>query len=187
MMRAIKTYLPMAVVILTAPLLMGCGLLRHNPGPAGKSETFAGSPGERPGTVPATSREAPSTAPAATPPAAVDEFATLYINWTYSTISGVQARLAGLAVGEARASELQARAQTSRDGLLRRGRIYNTGSVVAVVRSSLPGSAQWVVITREQTGGGQEYDGGAPAFHVTLAGVRRVSGGWAVTRWLPQV
>jgi hypothetical protein len=187
MMRASKTYLPMAVVILTAPLLTGCGLLRHSPGPAGKSETFAGSPGERPGTVPATSPAAPSTAPAATPAAAVDQFATLYINWTYSTISGVQARLAGLAVGEARANELQARAQTSRDSLLRRGRIYNTGSVVAVVRSSLPGSAQWVVITREQTGGGQEYQGGAPAFHVTLAGVRRVSGGWAVSTWLPQV
>jgi hypothetical protein len=186
-MLARKTYLPIAVVILTAPLLTGCGLLRHSPGPAGKNETLAGSPGERPGTVPATSPEAPSTALAATPAAAVEQFAALYINWTYSTLAGVQSRLAGLAVGEARQSELQARAQTSRDSLLRRGRIYNTGSVVAVVRSSLPGSAQWVVITREQTGGGQEYDGGAPAFHVTLAGVRRVSGGWAVTRWLPQV
>jgi hypothetical protein len=110
----------------------------------------------------------------------------MYVNWSYRTLAAQQMRLAGVTVGEARAAELQAAQQTRRDSTLKRARIYNTGSVLSIspLLGGTPG--QYVVVTREEAGGSQEYAGLAATYHVTLAAVQRVRGGWSVAQWQPQ-
>jgi hypothetical protein len=81
-----------------------------------------------------------------------------------------------------------AAAQTAGDYELRRGGIANHGTVEAVapLRGS-PGT--YVVVTRESTTASATtaYQGLRPAWHVTLAGVRRQPrGGWVVDRWQPE-
>jgi hypothetical protein len=49
---------------------------------------------------------------------------------------------------------------------------------------SRPGT--WDIVTREQTGGSTEYEGLPASYHVTLAQLARVPGGFAVSEWLPQ-
>ncbi len=44
----------------------------------------------------------------------------------------------------------------------------------------------WVIVTREQTGGDTQYEGLPAAYHVTLAKLASVPGGYAVSEWLPQ-
>ena len=45
----------------------------------------------------------------------------------------------------------------------------------------------WVLVTREQTGGRQRTTKGfPPAYHVTLAQLAALPGGYAVSEWLPQ-
>jgi hypothetical protein len=173
-----------------AALLTGCGLLRHPPtSPSSGSVTpVQANPGERQGTVPAAdAKQQPPADPAASPQQAVQRFAVGYINWSYTSLASDQARLAASAVGAARSAELQAQAQTGRDTPLRRGHIYNTGTVVAVSRVAGGPPSEWVIVTREQSGGDQEYAGVGSSFHVTLATVQRVAGGFAVSAWHPQV
>ena len=46
---------------------------------------------------------------------------------------------------------------------------------------------QWVIVTREQTGGNSQYNGLQAAYHVTLAALQHLPDGrWAVSEWLPQ-
>jgi hypothetical protein len=117
----------------------------------------------------------------------VERFANQYINWSYATLASDERRLAAESVGEARLVETQAQAQTVRDVPLRRNHIYNRGTVVAVSPANGGTANEWVVVTREQTGGDEEYAGLNAAFHVTLATVQRVSGGWTLSAWRPQV
>jgi hypothetical protein len=175
----------LAVVILTAPLLAGCGLARSSPPTEHLSARTPTSPGEREGIAPAQPQSAP-VSPAASPRQAVERFAEGYINWSYRTLASDQQRLASSAVGEARASELQARQQTERDTALTRGRVFNSGSVVTAAPASGTRDV-WACVTREQTGGEGEYAALAAAYHVTLATVARVPGGWAVSAWQPEL
>lgn len=184
MRGSFRRYLTLAALAMLVPFLAGCGLA--DSGGAGQASSPA-NPGERPGTVPKAAKPAGPSHPAASPEQAVERFADSYINWTWQTLATDQAQLAASAVGEARASEEQAIQQTTRDTPLKRAEIYNSGVIVAVGRLRGGHSNEWVIDTREQTGGNSEYAGLQAAFHITLAAVSRVRGGWAVSAWRPQV
>jgi hypothetical protein len=186
-MRTTRRYLTIAATVVLCLLLSGCGLLRSASPGTGTTPSQA-NPGEKQGAIPASKRtHAPPVDPAATAEKAVERFAQRYINWTYRTLAADQAGLAASAVGQARAAEEQARAQTAGDTPLRRAHIFNSGSVVSVARLRGGSPGEWVIDTREQTGGDAEYAGLQAAFHVTIATVEQVSGGWAVSAWRPQV
>jgi hypothetical protein len=129
-----------------------------------------------------------SQAPAdvqATPQAALAAFAQIYINWTFQTLTGRQLTLAAMSVGPARIAEQQAAASSRADAAISQGHIFNTGRVVSIAPDRLaPG--MWIVVTREQTGGDSQYEGLPAGYHVTLAQLAAVPGGYAVTQWLPQ-
>ncbi len=112
-------------------------------------------------------------------------FATLYVNWTYRTLVAHQRTLAAMAVGAARLSERQAAASAQHDTTIARGHIYNRGQVVDVAPDALR-AGWWAIVTREQTGGNSQYEGLPAAYHVTIAQLTRVPGGYAVEQWLPQ-
>jgi len=186
--HAIRTLI-LAPVMLAAVALTGC----RNPdaptatvtGGVTTAAAAPGSPGEP--TAPAAPSGA-SQAPARvahTPQAALGAFAWLYINWDYRTLTAEQRTLAATAVGPARLAEQQAAATSSGDSTISRGHIHNTGQVVSVA----PDAAQpgrWVIVTREQTGGNTQYEGLPATYHVTLARLAPVPGGYAVSEWLPQ-
>jgi hypothetical protein len=120
-----------------------------------------------------------------TPPAALAAFADLYANWNYRTLAAEQRQLAAMSVGAARLAEQQAAAAIQTDSTISQGHIYNTGRVASIGPDLLrPG--MWVVLTREQTGGDTQYEGLPAAYHLTLAQVAAVPGGYAVSEWLPQ-
>jgi hypothetical protein len=122
-----------------------------------------------------------------TPAGAITQFATLYINWTWRTLAAHERELAALSVGPARLSEQQAAAAAIGDGTIAQGRVYNSGQIISIARS-LTNPKQWVIVTREQTGGNSQYDGLQASYHVTLAELAQLkSGGWTVSEWLPQV
>jgi hypothetical protein len=122
------------------------------------------------------------------PVQAVQVFAATYINWTASTVSARLQALAEVSVGQARSAMSLAAAETAKDYELRRSGVANTGTVEAIapLRS---GSDQYVVVTRESTTAtnSSAYRGLAPAWHVTLATVTRVTGGlWVLSDWQPE-
>ncbi|MCW3033335.1 MAG: hypothetical protein JWM60_1680 [Solirubrobacterales bacterium] len=163
-------------------LLAGCA----NPdSPPRAPVTGAGSPGEPAAPPP---RAPISEAPAAaqpTPQQALAYFGSLYVNWDYRDLPARQRRLAAIAVGDAHATERQAAAQSARDTTLTRAHAWNKGVLVSIAADRLsPGV--WVVVSREQTGGSGEYEALPAGFHLTLARVARVDGGWAVSSWEPQ-
>jgi hypothetical protein len=165
----------------------GCGLagnMQNSSSPA--STSAAANVGESEGTIPAGAPEAGSSHPAATPRQAIVSYASLYINWSYRTLARQEAQLAGMAVGDARLAEQQAAAQAKRDSTITQARVYNRGSVVTVGPVVGGSSGDYVLVTREETGGSPEYAGLQAAFHITLVTVTRTRGGWAVSEWLPQ-
>ena len=60
--------------------------------------------------------------------------------------------------------------------------VYNRGQIVSIAPSrTQPG--EWVIVTREQTGGNAQYDGLQPSWHVTLAELAHLPNGyWTVSR-----
>jgi hypothetical protein len=120
-----------------------------------------------------------------TPQRALAAYAMRYINWSYQTLTEDQRALARSAVGAARLSEQQAAARSHNDTALARGRIWNRGQTISITRD-LAAPGMWVVVTREQTGGNTEYEGLPASYHVTLAKLAAVPGGYAVEQWLPQ-
>jgi hypothetical protein len=120
------------------------------------------------------------------PVEAIDVFATGYVNWTADTIAARMRTLAMISVGQARSTVLIAAAQTAHDYELRRSGVANTGTVEVIAR--LPGTDRYVVVTRERTTASNTsaYAGLMPAWHVALATVARVDGGWAASSWQPE-
>jgi hypothetical protein len=121
----------------------------------------------------------------ATPQRALADFAQRYINWTYRTLTADQKTLAAMAVGAARLAEQQAAARSNADTTITRVHIWNRGQVLGTA-PDLTRPATWVIVTRERTGGSSEYEGLPASYHVTLAQLANVPGGYAVEQWLPQ-
>jgi hypothetical protein len=171
------------------PFLAACGMRQTGTAPSQEGQVpVQANPGELQGTIPAAdAAQATPIRRAGTPTQALERFATGYVNWTYKSLAGDQARLAASAIGEARAVEEQGEAQSSRDTALKRARIYNTGTVVTVSRVAGGGPREWVVVTRERTGGNGEYADTQAAFHVFLATVQHVGNGFSVSAWRPEV
>jgi hypothetical protein len=171
-----------APALLVSVALAGC----VNPDAARTpSEQELGSPGEPAAPSPTPPGSEPVTRPAASAQEALAAFAEGYVNWSYATLAAVQRRLAASAVGAARTAERQALVSTRADPTIDAGRIRNSGSVVSVAAArGQPG--MWVIVTREQTSGSGGYEGLPAAYHVTLARVAHLRGGYAVSEWLPQ-
>jgi hypothetical protein len=112
-------------------------------------------------------------------------FAERYINWTYNTLTANQHGLAAMAVGAARLAEQQAAAQAHRDTTLIHGQVWNRGQTISIT-PDLTAPRTWVIVTREQTGGNTEYQGLPAGYHVTLAKLAAVPGGYAIEQWQPQ-
>jgi hypothetical protein len=175
-----------ALAMSTAGLLLaGCS----NPDAPDRAATTRPFTPQNAGEPPAPAPTSPGAqAPSSvqrTPAKALTSFGHAYINWTYRTLATDQRTLAASSVGPARLSELQAAASTGRDSTLQRGRVFNRGDVVDVAPDSLR-AGWWVIVTREQTGGDAQYEGLAAAYHVTLAQLARLPGGYTVNQWLPQ-
>jgi hypothetical protein len=135
-------------------------------------------------TPPSPAAQAPEDAQSS-PSAAARAFGELYVNWSYETLGADQRALAGISIGAARLSERQAAAASARDSTIARAHVFNRGSVVSVAPDALR-AGWWAIVTREQTGGDRQYEGLPAAYHVTLAQLASVPGGWAVEQWLPQ-
>jgi adhesin HecA-like repeat protein len=116
---------------------------------------------------------------------ALTSFALLYINWSYRDLTSRQRTLAAISVGAARTAESQAAASSAGDVTLGAAHLANSGSVVSITGDQAE-SGLWAIVTHEQTHGSGDYEGLPPAYHVTLARVTRVPGGYAVSEWLPQ-
>jgi type IV pilus biogenesis protein CpaD/CtpE len=139
---------------------------------------------EYPAPVPAAER-APGSPSAA---AAVFAFANGYINWNAHTVVADLRWLAADSVGQARSAMQIEAAQVAADYELRGGGVANAGTVEAV--ALLRGSKDdYVVVTQESTTATatDAYRGLRPAWHVTIATVRREpSGAWVLSGWQPE-
>lgn len=120
-----------------------------------------------------------------TPQRALADYANRYINWTYQTLTADQQTLGRSSVGAARLAEQQAAAHSRADATLARGQVWNDGQTISI-NQDLASPGTWVVVTREQTGGNTEYEGLPASYHVTLAKLAAVPGGYAIEQWLPQ-
>ncbi len=145
----------------------------------------AQNPGEPAAPAPPTAQSQAPSAPAATPEQAIRQFALLYVNWTWRTLAPHLRQLAAISVGPARLAEKQAAVAAGRDSEIAATHVYNRGQIVSIAPSrTQPG--EWVVVTREQTGGNAQYDGLQASWHVTLAGLVHLQRGYSISQWLPQ-
>lgn len=145
----------------------------------------AQNPGESPAPPPPSAQSQAPGAPAATPEGAIRQFALLYVNWTWRTLGPHLRQLAAISVGAARLAEQQAAAAQGRDSEIAATHVYNRGQIVSIAPSQTqPG--EWVVVTREQTGGNAQYDGLQPSWHVSLAQLVHLPRGYSISQWLPQ-
>jgi hypothetical protein len=175
----------LALCLLTIALA-GAGCV--NPDAQRPATSQTGSPqnaGEPPAPAPAAPSAQQPARVQATPRLALEAFARLYINWSYRTLTAEQRMLARVSVGSARLSERQAAASSQADSTITRGHIFNRGRIVSIT-PDLASPRRWVVVTLEQTGGSSQYQGLPESYHVTLARLASVPGGWAVEQWQPQ-
>ena len=179
--------LTLACPLLAAAALTGC--TNPDAGPGATTATTRSAAPQNPGeptapAPPSASSQAPARV-APTPQAALTAFAQLYINWSYGTLHSEQRTLATMSVGAARLAEQQAAATSQGDSTISRGHIYNRGQIVNIGPDQIH-RGMWIVLTREQTGGDTQYEGLPAAYHVTLAQLAHLPGGYAVSEWLPQ-
>jgi hypothetical protein len=123
-----------------------------------------------------------------TPTQAVYVFATQYINWNAQNVSARLRALARVSVGQARSAASAAASQTATDGALKRGQITNVG-VVEAIAPVIGHGDEYAVATRERTTASatDAYQGLAPAWHLAVATVTRLTGGlWVLSGWQPE-
>lgn len=154
-------------------------------GSAAPSVATPGNAGEPASPPPASPTSQAPFGVQTTPQRALADYAHRYINWTYRTLTADQEALARASVGAARLAEQQAAALSHGDTTLARGQVRNRGQTISITQD-LAHPGMWVVVTREQTGGNTEYEGLPASYHVTLAKLAAVPGGYAVEQWLPQ-
>ncbi len=144
---------------------------------------------ERGGAIPTGARRAQSAlAPGAadsTPQAALERYASLWCNWTASTVLARQRELASISLGQARAQALAAAASLAADSTLANSQVANSGQVIAIA-PTLTDADEWVVVTRERTTGQGDYQGLPATLHVTYAQLTHTPTGFVVTVWAPQ-
>lgn len=180
--------LPGAVAAMVACALAATGCTNPDALPAKSTSSPAVSPGGA----------GEPNAPSPTPPAnqlpvhlrssaskALTAFADLYVNWSYRNLTGRQRLLAAMSVGSARQAEQQAAASSAQDPVIRSGQIRNSGRILAVAPDTIR-RGYWVITTLEQTSGNTQYRGLPAGYHVTLARLVNINGGYAVSEWLPQ-
>jgi hypothetical protein len=172
-------------VLLAAVALTGCTNPDAPSSVQGKSTASPQNPGEPPAPAPPTPAAQAPTGAQPTPAKTLAAFSALYSNWTYRTLNSNQQQLAAMSVAAARLAEQQAAASSRSDTTITRGHIYNSSEVLSIAPDvSRPGT--WVIVTREQTGGDSQYEGLPAAYHVTLAQLAHVPGGYAVSQWSPE-
>jgi hypothetical protein len=177
---------PAITTALATLALAGCSNPDTAPSPVGQTRSVLPGTAGEPDAPPAPSAAAQAPVDVAPNPAgAIRAFAERYMNWSYRTLSAQQRTLAAEAVGPARLAEQQAAATTQSDSTITRGHIHNSG-VLTSVSPDLAKPGSWVITTREETSGDPEYQGVPAAYHVTLAQLAPVPGGYAVKQWLPQ-
>lgn len=173
-----------APALLSCLVLAGCAPLEIH-GARTSALARAAATHEYPGPPPPAER---ATGAAVSPVAAIEAFATTYINWSASTVAAQLRTLAAESIGPARSAMAVAATQTAQDYELQRGGIENSGTVEAV--APLAGqSDQYVVVTREQTSATATaaYQGLGPAWHLTLATVAEIAPGrWVLSGWEPE-
>lgn len=180
--------MPVLTLLLALSALFAAGC--SNPdAPVGGDEASEPASPQNPGEPPAPGAPNPSMQrPAdvqASATGALAAFAARYSNWSYQTLAGEQRALAAISVGAARLSELQAAAASQGESTVSRGHIHNSGQIISIA-ADIDAPGMWAIVTREQTSGSDEYEGLPAAYHVTLAKLAAVAGGYAVSEWLPQ-
>jgi hypothetical protein len=121
-----------------------------------------------------------------TPQAAIERYASLYINWDAANLAAHQRELASISLGQARAQALQAAAGAARDPRLTGSHVANTGEVVSIGPGQGGAAGQWVLVTSERTSGQGDYSGLPPNPHVVFVRLMITSAGWVVSAWQPQ-
>ena len=157
--------------------------------PVAPTPTPGDPPTERGGTIPTTAQTAEDSASragvASSPQLALRRYALAYVNWRANDLEGRERQLAAISVGAAKLVAEQTGAARSGVAALIANDVANSGQVVAIARGEGPDRGQWVVVTQEHTTGTGAYAGIPPGPHVTLAQVRRIKAGWAVSTWNP--
>jgi hypothetical protein len=146
-------------------------------------------PAERDGTIPAAAALAENSVSraglASSPQAALRRYALAYINWRASDLREREQQLAAMSIGAAKLTAEQTAASESGTAALVANDVANSGQLVAIAPGERPDAGQWVIVTQEQTSGTGVYAGLPTAPHVTLAQVRHLRNGWAVSAWNP--
>ncbi len=122
------------------------------------------------------------------PVQAVYVFAMQYINWNSADVSARLRALARVSVGQARSAASAAASQTAADNELKQGQIVNSGTIEAIA-PVIGHRYEYAVATRERTSASatDAYQGIAPAWHLAVATVTRLTGGlWVLSGWQPE-
>ena len=122
-----------------------------------------------------------------TPEAALERYATTYLNWNAAHVIAIQHQLAAISLGQARAQAQQAVAvSAARDPQLTTSQVANRGRVIAIAPGQADATGQWVIVTSEQTTGQGDYQDLPATLHIIYAQLTNTRQGWVISGWQPQ-